>query len=216
MGLTWAAILMFLIRADRIGVTGRASNTAQPLTTRIVKGSHMAKTELPSIEELRKLLAYDPETGVLTWRQRPVSMFRDGKQSASHSMARWNARYAMKAAFRRDPRGYLSGRALGRNMYAHRLAWALHHGEWPAGEIDHINGIRDDNRIANLRSVSRTENARNSSLSWSASTQKWHASIRANGRGIKLGAFEDFDAACTARSDAERLHGYHANHGRSA
>ena len=49
----------------------------------------------------------------------------------------------------------------GRQYLQHRVAWALHYGEWPASFIDHINHIRDDNRIHNLRVVTRAENNSN-------------------------------------------------------
>ena len=57
--------------------------------------------------------------------------------------------------------GYLVVSAGGKNYQAHRVIWLITHGRWPAGDIDHINGIKTDNRLANLRDVSHKTNARN-------------------------------------------------------
>ncbi|WP_446719173.1 HNH endonuclease signature motif containing protein [Halocynthiibacter sp. C4] len=109
-------------------------------------------------------------------------------------------------------------------MRAHRVIWAMFYGRWPAKDIDHINGDRTDNRISNLRHVSRAENARNSSRS-SANTSgrtgvykvkksgKWNARIRVDGRFINLGFFKEFEAACAARAVAESKYGFSARHG---
>lgn len=113
---------------------------------------------------------------------------------------------------------------MGRACLEHRLVWLMHHDEWPA-EIDHINGIRDDNRIENLRLVTRADNMRNSrrrkdntsgvmGVSWHSATGKWRAYIGGQDGPLHLGMFADwFDAVC-ARKSAERRQGYHANHGR--
>ena len=65
------------------------------------------------------------------------------------------------AAGYRNSRGYIQVKADTHLLYAHRLAWLHFYGEWPADQIDHINGIRDDNRIVNLRDVSQQVNAQN-------------------------------------------------------
>lgn len=76
-----------------------------------------------------------------------------------------------KAAYQKYPAGRRVGRPhrlgyeqirfKGAHYYAHRLAWLYVHGDWPNGEMDHINGIRNDNRIANLRVVTRAVNMQN-------------------------------------------------------
>lgn len=90
---------------------------------------------------------------------------------------------------------------------AHRLAWMYVYGRWPNGEIDHINGIRSDNRIENLRESSRLDNVRsrknlsvkNTSgfmgVGWSDAANKWVARIGFNGKGIHIGVFEDPEEA---------------------
>lgn len=98
--------------------------------------------------ELRQLVEYDPETGFLTWKP------RDGN-------ARFNSKLAGKPALAQPSKGYRTGRIKGKNYKAHRAAWAVTHGEWPQGQIDHINGDRSDNRLSNLRAVSQSENGKN-------------------------------------------------------
>lgn len=176
----------------------------------------------PDIDALRTLLSYDPETGALIWMKRPAGMFKT-KRAAST----WNARYAGRPAFTSDNgRGYKSGGIFARLYSAHRVAWALHYGEWPTGDIDHINGRRDDNRIANLRQVSNAENARNqklrrdntsrvSGVHWYKPYKKWLSYISVDGRRKHLGYFAEFADAVSCRKAAEREFGYHPNHGRS-
>jgi len=86
-------------------------------------------------------------------------------------------------------------------MYkAHRLAWLYVHGEWPPEQLDHINGQRDDNRVENLRSATRAENAGNSKrradntsgfkgVYWNAQRSKWQAKIRRGQLEKHLGLF---------------------------
>lgn len=117
----------------------------------------MASKPLPSPEVLRQLLRYEPDTGKLFWLHRAADLFPS--KSAAKS---WNARFAGAEALATDNgQGYLAGRINGRPLKAHRVVWAISYGEWPIGEIDHINGNPGDNRIANLRAVGRTENTRN-------------------------------------------------------
>jgi hypothetical protein len=123
--------------------------------------------------------------------------------------------------------GYRRGCFQGREYYAHRVAWALHTGAWPKGEIDHINGDKADNRIANLREVTKVENSRNMPLpanntsghigvAWSKSDKRWTAYIKVGGRRRYLGNFLEKDDAIAARKAAEVRFGFHPNHGRAA
>ena len=107
-----------------------------------------------------------------------------------------------------------------------RLVWLWHHGAFPSGEIDHINGDVGDDRIENLRDAGRAENMKNLTLYkknktglhgvwWREDCQKYQVRIGVGGKMICLGHFDNlFDAAC-ARKSAENRYGFHDNHGRS-
>lgn len=168
----------------------------------------------------RELLMYDAETGKLHWRRRARRWFKDDRAWNS-----WNARFVGKDALAGAHKGYRRGRILGITYLAHRVVWLIHHGDWPKEQTDHINGIRADNRMENLREVTPQDNAKNQQrkisnssgvmgVYWHAGVNKWVADIRGEGRRIYLGSFNSFDDAVNARLSAEINHGYHENHGR--
>lgn len=112
-------------------------------------------------------------------------------------------------------------------MLAHRVVWAMHYGQWPFNGLDHINGVRTDNRIINLRPADHTTNAQNMKLmsnnktgivgvSYNAKRGKYYASIRVRGKTRNLGLFDDIECAKVARRSAEIEHGFHPNHGRKS
>ena len=101
----------------------------------------------------------------------------------------------------------------------------MYQNSWPKGQIDHINGVRDDNRRENLREVDGFENHKNTKknhnntsgrtgISFNKRHQKWVAYIGGQNGSIFLGYFKDFEKAAAAREAAESEIGYHANHGR--
>lgn len=172
-----------------------------------------------------QLLCYDPSTGVLTWRKRIPSHFRDGKWTKEHACKAWNTRYAGSTAGKLDVRtGYRYVAIYGRGYSAHRLAWLITTGEWPIGEIDHINGDPTDNAIANLRVVTRAMNAHNLPMSplnrsgrvgvdFMKTKSKWRAQITYLGKAHHLGLYSNKEDAVRARDKAERDLGFHKNHG---
>lgn len=105
---------------------------------------------------------------------------------------------------------------------AHRIIWLMTFGCWPVDQLDHINGVRDDNRIENLREVSCQGNQRNQRRRIDNVTGvtgvtiergAWCARIKVDGKKIRLGRFHSKDEAIAARKAAEALHGFHPNHG---
>lgn len=185
----------------------------------------MTTKTLLTAQQLRQLLRYDPETGILYWNVREPGWFEDGKRSAEWRARNWNSAFAGKPAGYIAPHGYNLVQLPGRMECAHRIAWVMTHGEWPEF-VDHIDGDRANNRLANLRSVSRSENARNKAkssgnksgvtgVSWYSGISKWVAEIGHNKKTIRLGRYECFDDAVAARKQAEVKYGYHENHGRA-
>lgn len=142
-------------------------------------------------EALNELLAYDPETGHFLWRK-----------------ARGRSRENGIAGSMMGP--YWCINIKGRHYLAHRVAWLAHYGVYPAGEIDHINQIKTDNRIANLRIVSRSFNAHNMSQAHKGSSsglrgayfhkkhKYWSSHFMVNGVIKNLGVFPSKEAAHAA------------------
>ena len=172
-----------------------------------IMAADLAMTD-PMIQRAREVLRYDPDTGWLIWT---VKMGRRG-------MIGFRAGSIDKLS------GYRRVKLDGKMYREHRLIWAMETGFWPI-EIDHINGVRDENIWANLREVNHKENHRNkkryvkntsgvTGVNWHKLANKWRAIIRLNGKTLHLGLFVDFEEAVTVRKAAEIEHGYHANHGR--
>ena len=108
-----------------------------------------------SIEDLRQLLSYDAETGNFLWLPRPLRFCKSEREQS-----RWNSRCAGKFVATKDNRGYLRFKLFDISYKTHRVAWAIHYGEWPPNHlhVDHINSVKDDNRICNLQLVTIEEN----------------------------------------------------------
>ena len=172
-----------------------------------------------SPEYLRSIMRYDPETGILSWNSRTREMF-----STDMSFQTWNGRYANKIAGRVGNKGYRRIHIFGRDVMAHRVAWAIYTGTWPTFPIDHIDHCRDNNRFINLRQVTIGENAKNklrrkdnssgaTGVDWIKDSKKWRAKIKADGKFYHLGLFDEFGDAVAARMAAETRLGFHQNHG---
>lgn len=181
----------------------------------------MAKRQLPSPEVLRQLLRYEPETGQFFWKERGPEWF-----SAEIYQKAFNTRYAgAEALTGRDKFGYLSGSVQNCSVKAHRVAWAHFYGVWPACEVDHINGDKSDNRIDNLRDVTRSVNGRNLSVPvrtngmpqgvW-IDKRKLHrpfrAKIEVSGKQIHLGGYATPNEAHAAYLAAAKRYGFTDRH----
>lgn len=173
------------------------------------------------IELLDELLICRPEEGELVWRVRTFEHF-----SEAHVWKTWNIRYAGTLALNAiDGLGYKSGTIKGVRLKAHRVIWSMTHRQWPSDDIDHINGNRQDNRIDNLRCVTRHENTKNRAVqknstslvpgvTWLTRNKKWRARITVSGNRIDLGLYDTFEDAVMVRKSAEQMYGFHPNHGR--
>jgi hypothetical protein len=193
------------------------------------------KEAILTVDYLRECLEYFPDTGKFTWKTRPIEHFKNERD-----MKIWNTRYAGKEALTALSHGYKNG-SISRGgkkfaVKAHRVGWALVHGEWPDEQIDHIDGVKTDNRLDKLRPASNKINGRNQPMSskntsgvvgvarYNRKSGCWVAHINDNnGKGIKLTNpdtglqyFPDKIDAIYARHWAERDLGYHENHGRSS
>jgi hypothetical protein len=170
------------------------------------------------VSVLHDLIDYNPLTGAMVWKPRRLDMFPNLR-----AQRWWNSVYAGKDSGSVDNNGYVRVSILGVAVRAHRIAWAMKFGEWPPICIDHINHVRSDNRIANLRCVSTQENLKNRppqknsagfvGVYWESVCQKWKVGIGHEGKNIYLGVHSCFGRAVKARREAERRLGFHANHG---
>ena len=125
-----------------------------------------------------------------------------------------------------DGRGYKTVSVDYARYKAHRLVWFHHYGEWPDGPLDHINGVKTDNRLSNLRLVTQAINLRNQKLRktnssgvcgvyWHKGCGKWYACIHVNYKNKHLGYFVNKEDAIAARKQAEFEYGFHPNHGQT-
>lgn len=148
---------------------------------------------------LKELLDYNPETGLFTHK-----LYRGGRAKKDD----------VAGTITLD--GYIRISIDGKIYKAHRLAWLYVYGHFPKQEIDHINRVRNDNRIFNLRDVNRYVNARNKTqaikkltypgASWYGRDQRWVSRIRVNGKRIHLGYYDDLISAVIAVKKAEMLY----------
>jgi len=154
---------------------------------------------------LKKYLNYDPETGIFKWKISNTNRVKIGDV----------------AGYLR-PDGYIKIKLFNKIYFAHRLAWLYVHGKFPEDCMDHINGIKHDNKIINLRAVTLVENNRNRlmpktntsgvmGVSWCKPYQKWQVMIQKTHYGR-------FKFKSDAIEKAEKVYkelGFHPNHGRA-
>jgi len=156
----------------------------------------------PTPEQLRERLAYNPETGALVWKKaRNKALI--GKESKSL-----------------DSAGYVQVNCgVGIVLKGHRVAWAIHYGEWPTMAVDHINGVRNDNRLCNLRQATHAMNCQNMRIGSCKSqtgvlgvhlaprcseAKRYRSKIMVGGKQIHLGGFPTIEEAHAAYVEAKR------------
>jgi hypothetical protein len=151
-----------------------------------------------NIQKMREFISYNPDSGVMTWKKVLSNRTKPGALCGANI----------------DSKGY--GRVCfdGKQYRAHRVVWALFYGEAPDQQIDHINGNRLDNRIANLRLASNAQNSRNcrlsknntsgvTGISYHSKAKKWMAQIMLSRKNNYLGLFNTKEEAIAARKKAE-------------
>jgi hypothetical protein len=167
---------------------------------------------------LRQLLDYDPNSGAMLWRPRPIELF-----TKAHYARTWNKRFAGQPALASlSDRGYLRGSICGRIVLAHRIAWLIYHNQPAPRVIDHLDQNPANNRIANLRDGTGGINQRNTARRYDNKSghtgvdfhaQMWRARINHNGAPTYLGHYRTINAAIEARRAAASQLGYSTTHG---
>ena len=157
----------------------------------------MTTKPLPSIELLRELFSYDPETGLLT---RKISLGSRGMCGC--------------VAGSLNNLGYLTVGILGRKIGVHRVAWAIHFGAWPVNDIDHKDGVKSHNWVQNLRDVTADVNIQNRKsaqtnnktglLGVSPNRARFSASIKNMGVKVHLGTYNTPEEAHAVYLKAKR------------
>lgn len=160
-------------------------------------------TEALAVAYLRSLLHYNPETGALRWKQ--------WKGAKAHK--------GVAAGYIMTSNGYRYVKIDGILWLAHRLIWAIQTGHFPVKQIDHWNGVPDDNRWDNLREATHQQNMWNRGLTTRNTSgfrgvfkltgqRVWKASIKIDGKTIYLGIYATPEEASAAFEAAAReVHG---------
>jgi hypothetical protein len=164
--------------------------------------------DLPAAEELHALFNYDPLTGSLTWKERPPT----SRANKVH-----NVRDAGKEVGATDSWGHRQVRVEGKLRAVHRVIWKMKTGKDPVEQIDHINGVRDDNRWANLREATALQNAWNNATRITntsgipcvfplktkrASSKKFRVTFVVSGERLFIGDFHTKEEAVAAYDKA--------------
>lgn len=146
-------------------------------------------------ERAKEALSYDPETGEFRWAAKIARKVVVGKIAGTNG-----------------GHGYRQIRVDGRIYKAHRIAWLLTTGRWPADEVDHINGVRTDNRIANLREATSGQNKQNLAKRGDNTSgfpgvayhrNGWQAQLNVNGKYRYIGRYDTPEQAAAAYAKAK-------------
>lgn len=167
----------------------------------------------PSIELLRKLVRYEPDTGKLFWLPRTADIV-----PSVYARNPFNTKHA-NTEIRKRNLGYVVVsmflNTIPYELRGHRVAWALQTGAWPKDELDHKNGIRDDNRFDNLREATHAQNNQNKPAQSNnksghkgvhrhSQNPKWVSQIRVDGKRRNLGSFDTVEEAAAAYNAAAK------------
>jgi HNH endonuclease/AP2 domain len=150
-------------------------------------------------EQLKEAFNYDDETGIFTWKIQPSFGIKIGSIAGNT---------------RKD--NYVVIRIFNKRYLSHRLAWFYQYGYWPK-ELDHINGIKNDNRLVNLRECAQGQNQKNIGIRadnksgykgviWHKQIGKWEARARLNNKPYYLGVFADIKEAAKAYQEFAKKH----------
>lgn len=161
-------------------------------------------------QEIQEFVEYNPETGIFVWKPRDLKWFKSFK-----GWSTWNGKNSGKVAGNINAYGYVQLCLNYKPYIAHRVAWVITYGEWPEDCIDHINGDKTDNRIANLRLADKFQNAQNRKIGSNntsgvkgvhknKNTGKWSVHIECNKERHFLGCFPTKEEAKAAYDQAAR------------
>jgi len=189
-------------------LSGRSLGVVPSMLQTFKNDNSLTENCMITQKELKETLHYNPKTGIFT-RLFSINQVESGSVAGGINGG-----------------GYLRVSIKGVRYNCHNLAWLYVYGVQPKYEIDHVNHIKTDNRIENLRDVTHQENNKNQSLNINnksgfngvdkhKSSGKWRARIPFNGKEVHLGLFGDLKDAIDCRKAADIKYGYHENHGKN-
>ena len=173
-------------------------------------------------QQLKEFIDYNPETGILTWKHRDIKYFSHCKY-VHRTYMWWNNRFEGKIIGENNNQCYIEFSLFKKFVKAHIIAWTIYYGKEPVSELDHINGDGKDNRICNLREVTRSENNKNkkklsnntsgvTGVGYDKESKKWRGRITSEGVVFRK-RFKTFEEACVWRKQKEKEFGFTERHG---
>ncbi|HDT5935407.1 TPA: HNH endonuclease [Enterobacter kobei] len=166
----------------------------------------MKAKKLPELSVINELIHYGSDTGIFTWKKDRGAIAKKGDPLRQV-----------------DSKGYTRVKIAGKKYLLHRIAFYLYYGEEPEF-IDHINSIRSDNRIENLRACTLSQNGFNVGLTsrsttgvkgvaWNKASQKYQCTIKVKGKSFYFGLYDDIELAELVAMEARlKFHGSFARH----